>query len=65
MKPWYKSKTNWLNIGGVAATIVAAAAELIPGLQGIMTVETYIYLNVFVNAANLVLRNYLTGTKIG
>ena len=65
MKPWYKSKTNWLNIGAVATTIVGAITVSLGGLQGILTLEQFAIVSVVVNVINLVLRNYFTDTKIG
>ena len=63
-KPWYHSKTNWLNIGATAATIVGAIAQVMGGLQGILTLQEFAILSVIVNVLNLVLRNYFTTTAI-
>ena len=65
MKPWYKSKTNWLNYGAGAATIVGAFAQSMGGLQGVLTLEQFAIISVVVNVLNIVLRNYFTDTKIG
>ena len=64
MKPWYKSKTNWLNIASIATTIVAATVQILPSLQGLMEVQTYIIINAVVGMVNIVLRNYFTTQAI-
>ena len=64
MKPWYKSKTNWLNIASVATTILGAIAQVLPSLQGLIDIKTYLLVSAIVGVANIVLRNYFTTTAI-
>ncbi len=64
MKKWYKSKTNWLNIASVVTVILSAVSEVLPGLQGLFTLQTYMTLNAVVGVANIVLRNYFTTQAI-
>jgi len=64
MKPWYKSKTVWLNLASVAATLVGAAAQVLPNLQGILDPQTYLIAGAVVGVANIVLRTYFTSTAI-
>ena len=64
MKKWYESKTVWLNAASVITTIVAAASQALPSLQGLMSLETYLIVNAVVGVANVVLRTYFTSTAI-
>jgi len=63
-KPWYYSKTNWLNIAAFFTTLFAALAQVLPSIQGLLSLETYIIISVVVNITNLVLRNYFTTKAI-
>jgi len=54
----------WLNVAAGVATLVAAVAQVLPGLQGLMDIQTYIIVNAVVVTLNLVLRRYFTSTAI-
>ena len=64
MKPWYKSKTNWLNLASIATTILGAVTQVLPSLQGLIDIKTYLVVSAIVGVANIVLRNYFTTTAI-
>ena len=64
MKKWYQSKTMWLNVAAGVATLVAAVTQVLPGLQGLMDIQTYTIVNAVVVTLNLVLRKYFTATAI-
>ena len=64
MKPWYHSKTNWLNIGAIATTIVGAITQVLPNLQGLIGLKTYLVVSALFGVANIILRNYFTTTAI-
>ncbi len=64
-KPDIKSKTLWLNYGALAATLFGAVAQVLPSLQGIFDLKTYLIVGAVVNIANVVLRKYFTSTPIG
>ena len=63
-KPWYKSKTNWLNIASIATTIIGAVAQVLPNLQGLFSLEAYLIVSAIVGVANIILRNYFTASAI-
>jgi hypothetical protein len=52
LKPWYKSKTIWINL----ATFVAGVAALLPELEGVVNEVTYSYLLVGIGIINVALR---------
>ena len=64
MKKWYESKTNWLNIASILTTLVGAVTQVLPSLQGIVDIKTYLVVSALVGVANIVLRNYFTTTAI-
>ncbi len=64
MKKWYESKTIWLNFASVAATLVSALSQVLPSLQGLLDIQTYIIVNAGVAFLNIVLRAYFTSTAI-
>ena len=64
-KPWYESKTIWLNIASVATTFLGAAAQVLPSLQGLISIKTYLVVSAIVGVLNIVLRRYFTSTSIG
>ena len=64
MKPWYKSKMVWLNLASFLTTFLGAVAQVLPSLQGLMTMQHYLVLNGFVACANIILRTYFTSTAI-
>ena len=63
-KAWYKSRTLWLNVAAGVTTIVTAVAVIMPSIQGLMSVETYLIISAAVNVTNIVLRKYFTSTAI-
>ncbi len=65
MKKWYQSRTIWLNVASVAATLVSALSQVLPSLQGLLDIQTYIIVNAGVAFLNIVLRAYFTSTAIG
>ncbi len=64
MKPWFHSKTIWLNAASVVATLVSALSQVLPSLQGLLDIQTYIIVNAGVAFLNIVLRAYFTSTAI-
>jgi len=64
MKKWYESKTIWLNVASVVATLVSALSQVLPSLQGLLDIQTYIIVNAGVAFLNIVLRAYFTSTAI-
>ena len=64
MKKWYESKTVWLNIASVATTLVGAVTQVLPSLQGILDIKTYLVVGAAVGVVNIVLRTYFTSTSI-
>ena len=64
MKPWFQSKTIWLNVASVAATLVSALSQVLPSLQGLLDIQTYIIVNAAVAFLNVVLRTWFTSTAI-
>ena len=64
MKDWYKSKTIWLNAAAGLTTLLAAVATVLPSLQGLFSIETYLIVSAIVNVANIVLRKYFTDAAI-
>lgn len=51
-KPWYKSKTVWLNV----ATVVAGGGPLVANFTGLVSPVTYAILLTFIGLANVALR---------
>ena len=64
MKKWYESKTVWLNVASGVATLVSALSQVLPSLQGLLDIQTYIIVNAAVAFLNIVLRTYFTTTAI-
>jgi len=64
MKKWYESKTVWLNIASVVTTLVGAVTQILPSLQGLLDIKTYLVVGAVVGVANIVLRTYFTSTSI-
>jgi len=64
VKPWYKSKTMWLNIATVGGAVVGGVVGLIPTLQPLLDPTTYSVTMFIVGLANIVLRS-ITDTAIG
>jgi len=64
MKKWYRSKTIWLNVASVVATLVSALSQVLPSLQGLLDIQTYIIVNAGVAFLNIILRAYFTSTAI-
>jgi len=64
MKKWYESKTVWLNVASAVATLVSALSQVLPSLQGLLDIQTYIIVNAAVAFLNIVLRTYFTTTAI-
>jgi hypothetical protein len=64
VKPWYKSKTMWLNIATVGGAVVGGVVGLIPTLQPLIDPTTYSVTMFIVGLANIVLRS-ITDTAIG
>ena len=52
-KPWWSSKTLWFNV--VVAALLAVEMNF-PSLQGFIEPQTYAYLAMLINAANVALR---------
>ncbi len=64
MKKWYESKTVWLNLASVLTTLVGAVTQVLPSLQGILDIKTYLVVGAAVGVVNIVLRTYFTSTSI-
>jgi len=64
VKKWYESKTVWLNLASVIATLVGAVVQVLPSLQGILDIKTYLIVGAVVGVVNIVLRTYFTSTAI-
>lgn len=63
-KPWYESKTVWINLASVLTTLVGAVSQVLPSLQGIIDIKTYLIVGAVVGVVNIVLRTYFTSTAI-
>ena len=63
-KKWYESKTVWLNAASVLTTLLGAVAQVLPSLQGLIDLKTYLVVGAVVGVANIVLRTYFTSTAI-
>ncbi len=64
MKKWYESKTVWLNVASVATTLVGAVIQVLPSLQGLLDIKTYLVVGAVVGVLNIVLRTYFTSAAI-
>ena len=64
MKKWYESKTLWLNIASVLTTLVGAVSQILPSLQGLLDIKTYLVIGAVVGVVNIVLRTYFTSSGI-
>ena len=64
MKKWYESKIVWLNVASVVTTFVSALSQILPSLQGILDIKTYIIVNASVAFLNILLRTWFTSTAI-
>ena len=56
MKPWYRSKTIWLNVSAA----VAGAVQFLPGLKTELDPTVYAYAFFVLSVVNLVLRKVTT-----
>lgn len=61
MKPWWQSKTVWLNF---VATIVAGLTAFVPQLQPLMTTQNFALFSLGVGLANVALR-FITTQALG
>jgi hypothetical protein len=52
LKPWYKSKTMWVNL----ATFFTGVAALLPEVREVVNPDTYTYLLVGIGLINVALR---------
>jgi len=64
VKKWYKSKTVWLNVASVVTTLTGAVAQILPSIQGLISLETYLIIGAVVGVGNIVLRTYFTSTAL-
>ncbi len=55
-KPWYKSKTVWLNIATILAAMGAGAEQLLPTLSVVLSAGTVTWLLFAIGIINLALR---------
>lgn len=56
MKPWFKSKTIWINVSAA----VAGAVQFLPGLKTELDPTVYAYAFFVLSVVNLVLRKVTT-----
>lgn len=64
MKPWWKSKTLWLNLLGVMLTAGIAIAEAnLASIKGLVSPAVYLYIAIGLAAANAGLR-FITSQSI-
>ena len=63
MKPWWKSKTIWLNLAVMVASACAALPDYFPLIRDLMTPETYAISLFVVGTLGVVLRS-ITSTAI-
>lgn len=61
MKPWWKSKTLWLNF---VATTVAGLTAFVPQLQSLMTPQNFALFSLGVGMVNVMLR-FITSQALG
>jgi len=54
----------WLNAASVLTTFVGAVSQVLPSIQGLISIETYLLIGAVVGVANIVLRKYFTSSAI-